>query len=174
MRYPVLIVMTLLLCLYAWQRGHSPRSLGFRQDTWVRALFWNGVLTAVGAALVVTLLALGQIQRRPEPIGHMLLFFVFYALFSSPVQEFLFRSLLFAEMNAAGLKHRTLQVWLSAATFGFIHVIYPNPVIWAATFLVGICWGIIYVRYPNYWAITLSHAVLGAIAITLGLIWVNG
>ena len=56
------------------------------------------------------------------------------------------------------------------STYAFIHVIYGDPLILAATLAIGIAWGTIYLRYPNLWGVTLSHAVIGVVSILVGLV----
>jgi hypothetical protein len=38
------------------------------------------------------------------------------------------------------------------------------------TLFMGIVWRVIYYRYPNFWGVTFSHALLGTAAIAVGLI----
>jgi membrane protease YdiL (CAAX protease family) len=35
---------------------------------------------------------------------------------------------------------------------------------------MGIVWGMIYYKHPNFWGVTISHAVLGIVSIATGLI----
>jgi membrane protease YdiL (CAAX protease family) len=49
-------------------------------------------------------------------------------------------------------------------------VIYQKPAMLVATLLMGVVWGCIYYKYPNFWGVTISHALLGAVAITAGMI----
>jgi len=35
---------------------------------------------------------------------------------------------------------------------------------------MGLIWSIIYHKYPNFWGVTLSHAMLGTAAFALGVI----
>jgi uncharacterized protein len=97
-------------------------------------------------------------------------FFPLYATLFSPAQEFACRAVLFAELARRGIASATAQVLITAATYAFIHVIYRDALVLAATFAIGIAWGVIYRRWPNLAGVSLSHAGLGAGAILVGLI----
>ncbi|MGA9111798.1 MAG: CPBP family intramembrane glutamic endopeptidase [Smithella sp.] len=81
-----------------------------------------------------------------------------------------FRSFLFAEMgNFRYRRHWSIMV-LSSLSFCFLHIIYQNPMMMLVTFFMGFIWSTIYYKYPNFWGVTLSHAMLGTAAFALGLI----
>lgn len=168
LRFHILVAMALLMSAYAACQHRGYRSLGLRADTLKGSLAWNGLLSVTLASVLLVLHIHGLPGRSPttEPI----LFYVFYVLISSPCQEFLFRSSLFAEMNAAGVTSPFWQILLSAVTYSFLHVIYRDPITLAVTLLMGILWGVIYYRYPNLLGVTVSHAVLGAVSIIVGLV----
>jgi uncharacterized protein len=168
LRYPLLVAAVIAAAVHAARNRRSAIELGFRSDTARPAYLWHAVTTTAGILGLITLRCLNVL-----PEAHLTqagLFYAFYAAFSSPVQEFLFRSVLFCEMQAAGITHRPAQVVLSAVTFSYVHVVYERPVAVLATLAIGLIWGAIYARYPNFWTVTASHAVLGAVAITTGLV----
>ena len=167
-RYPALIVVFLAMLLYVARQKRTAHQLGFRRDTLRDSLFLNAIVTGIGSAV---LLILGE-SGLPHPRNpwEMEWFYPFYVFFSSPVQEFLFRSLIISEMRAAGIRNVREITLVSAVTFAFVHVVYGQPVTTLATFLIGLFWGAIYARCPNWWGVTLSHIILGAAAIICGLI----
>jgi hypothetical protein len=167
-RYHVLIGMTLIMVVYAIIRRRSWRALGFRRDTLPVSLAWNIGLSLVFGGALLALYFAGLIRQPTIPSWN--LFFVFYIFISSPAQEFLFRSMVFAEMAAAGLTSGLVQVLLSAVTFCSLHIIYRDPLTLGVTLFMGLVWGFIYFRAPNFYGVTLSHAVLGAISIAVGLV----
>ncbi len=167
-RYPALIVVFLGMLLYVRKQQRSAHDLGFRRDTLRASLLLNGLVTAIGLSVLLLLVKMGLIHpRNPWEMG---LFYPFYVFFSSPVQEFLFRSLIIAEMRAANIRNVREIMWVSAVTFAYVHVVYGQPVTTVATLLIGLAWGAIYARCPNWWGVTLSHIILGAAAIISGLI----
>ena len=167
-RYPALIVVFLAMLLYVGRQKRTAHQLGFRRDTLRDSLFLNAIVTGIGLAVLLALVKAGFIHpRNPWEMGW---FYPFYVFFSSPVQEFLFRSLIVTEMRAAGIRSVREITLVSAATFAFVHVVYGHPLTTLATFLIGLAWGAIYARCPNWWGVTLSHIILGAAAIISGLI----
>ncbi len=95
------------------------------------------------------------------------LFYIFYVLVSSPSQEFIYRSVIFSEMNRAGIKNPLLQVGLSAVTYCFLHIIYKDWITLAVTFFMGIVWGVIY--YRRLFG-ARDHAIVGVVSIATGII----
>lgn len=168
LRFYVLIVMAIIMAAYSYLRGFSLRELGFRKDTLVGSLFWNGLLSFVFVALMILAYQAGWIRKPTIPTWSM--FFVFYVLVSSPSQEFLFRSTMFAELNRCGVEKALWQVLISAITYCFMHIFYKDAITLAVTLFMGVVWGVIYRRYPNFWGVAFSHAVLGVVSILVGII----
>jgi membrane protease YdiL (CAAX protease family) len=167
-RFQILAVMTVLVVAYNRRCRVSLRELGFRGDT-----LKDSLLLCVPASLLLIVLvciAAGAGLFRESAAPEWELFFAYYVFVSSPSQEFLFRGHLFALMRRHNNARPSFPVVFSAATFSFLHIIYGDPLILLATFLVGLMWGWIYHRHPNFWALALSHAAVGAVAIKVGLI----
>jgi len=160
--------MTGVLLAYSLWRGRRLRDLGFRTDNLKGSLAVNGALSALLVAVLLCSYAAGLI-REPVP-PEWGLFYPFYVFVSGPAQEFIYRSVLFSEMGAAGIRGALPQVLLSAVTYSFLHVIYNDAITLAVTLLMGVVWGLIYRRYPNFWGVALSHATLGAVSIAVGLV----
>jgi len=166
-RFVVTFFAVMIIIAYAGIRKLNWSALGFRRDTLKRSLLWNIGATVVFLSILYFLHSAGLIVKSTAPLWP--LFFIFYILVLSPAQEFFFRSILFAELRRV----RTGAPWhiilISSASFCFLHVIYRSPLILFITLLMGIVWGVIYYRYPNFWGVTISHAVLGTAAIAIGL-----
>ncbi len=167
-RYYLLVTMTLGVVLYERARGRSLEELGFRRDTLRGSLLCNLVLSIVLACALFGLDAAGVIRHKE--VEHWQGFYVFYVLVSSPFQEFLFRSVLFCEGRRAGISSAFGLVALSAVTYCFLHIIWRDTITLGITLLMGFVWGAIYTKYPNFWGVALSHAVLGLLSILVGLI----
>ena len=73
-------------------------------------------------------------------------------------------------MNRAGIKNPPLQVGLSAVTYCFLHIIYQDWITLAVTLFMGIVWGVIYYKRPNFWGVATSHAIVGVVSIATGII----
>jgi uncharacterized protein len=167
-RFHCLILLSFLMILYARYRKFTLKDLGFRYDTLQKSLFWNGVLSLF--IVIVMLLAYHFNLIRTATIPDWSWFFVFYIFVSSPAQEFLYRSIVFAEIGTSPIRNTAATVLISALNFSFLHLLYHDALTLFVTFLMGSIWGVIYVKYPNFWGVALSHAVVGAVSIFVGLI----
>jgi membrane protease YdiL (CAAX protease family) len=107
--------------------------------------------------------------REPTPPAWGL-FCAHDVFMSSPSQEFLFRSNLFALMRRGNIKGPVLQIIVSAVTFSFMHVFYKDLPTLIVTLAIGLLWGAIYYKYPNFWGVALSHALVGAVAVKVGVV----
>jgi membrane protease YdiL (CAAX protease family) len=107
---------------------------------------------------------------REETIPDMKLYFLYYMLVSSTSQEFLFRSVIWAEYKRLGLQKKWLYVLISGFAFAFMHIIYHDWLTILSVSGMGIAWSWTYARYPNFWGVAFSHAFIGSYAIFTGLI----
>jgi len=167
-RFTTLIVLTLVTGLYSYVRGYSFRDLGLQASRLRISIIQNLILVAVISTVILVASWLGLI--RSPTIPEWKWFFPFYVLISAPSQEFLYRSFVFAEMNRTRLGGIIPRLTISAFTYCFLHIIYEDWITLVATLFMGIVWGYIYERTNNFWGVALSHAILGAISIAVGLI----
>ena len=167
-RFKILIIMTVVMICYMILRRHTLKEMGFRTDTLKGSLISNAGLSAILIASMYIALAANLIRRPTVPDWKY--FYFFYVFISSPAQEFLFRSTIFAELNRAKIMPPFFQVLLSALTYCFVHIFYNDPLTLGVTLLMGLLWGTIYYKYPNFWGVAFSHAILGAVSIQVGLI----
>lgn len=157
-----------MMAAYDWLCGLRGRELGFRKDNFKASLLLNAFASLSLILLLFVSFKAGFI-REPTVPGWWL-FFAYYVFVSSPSQEFLFRSNLFAWMSRADIKRPAVQVIVSAATFSFMHIIYRDPLTLTAAFGAGLLWGWIYHKRPNFGGVAFSHAVVGAVSILVGLV----
>ncbi|ASQ90262.1 hypothetical protein CHL67_04390 [Prosthecochloris sp. GSB1] len=167
LRFAVLVLMLLFVIVYSALRGFSFADLGIRSDNLVASLGVNAALSALFSAVLFLLFYFRLIPGPYAPVWSV--FIPFYFLFASPMQEFLFRSFLFAEMRASGIRRGWVMIAVSALSFSFIHVIYGDWLTLFATFCVGVMWGGVYFRFPNLAGVSLSHAIIGMFAILAGI-----
>ena len=172
-RYHLLIVMTFLIVILVVYSHFSWKELGFRLDTLQGSLTWNGVLSLLFLALLLIAYFSGLL-RSPHIPGNDTLsaiaFISFYILISGPCQEFIYRSFIFALMERAGISEMIPKLVISAITYCFLHIIYRDLITLIVTLFMGLVWGYIYYKKPNFWGVMISHSVLGAVAIIVGLI----
>lgn len=167
-RFQLLVMMTLGMAAYAAVRRRGARALGLRVDNLGPSLMMNLTLAVVLVGLMLVAYWAGLIRKPTVPDWR--LFYVFYVFVSSPCQEFLYRSVLFAELQAAGVTKASWQIAVTALTYCFLHVIYRDAITLGVTLAMGVVWGIIYRRAPSLWGVAVSHAVLGVTSIAVGLI----
>jgi membrane protease YdiL (CAAX protease family) len=167
-RFEVLTGMTVLMVVYDDLYDIGFRELGFRTDNLKASLLLNS-LASLSLVLLMFVSFKAGLIREPTLPGWRL-FFVYYIFVSSPSQEFLFRGNLFALMSRANIKSPLVQVVASSATFSYMHIIYRDPLTLAVAFGAGLLWGWIYQKHPNFWGVAFSHAIVGAVAILVGVV----
>lgn len=160
--------MTCMMIAYDWRRGLSLKELGFRTDTLKGSLFLNALVSLPLVSIMLLSFDAGVIREPTPPAWG--LFFAHYVFISGPSQEFLFRSNLFALMRRSNINGPVLQVVVSAVTFSFMHAFYKDWPTLIVTLAIGLMWGAIYYRYPNFWGVALSHALLGVVAVKVGVV----
>jgi uncharacterized protein len=158
--------MALGLAIYA-MRGYSLRELGFRLDSLGTSLTMNIILSATVIAALGVAYSRGFFHARAVP-GWTLFLPLYVGLFC-PAQEFCCRSIIFSELDRLAICPATAQVLVSAVTYSFIHIIYAKALILSLTFAIGVAWGAIYRIKPNFYGVTLSHALIGGTSIFVGL-----
>lgn len=166
-RFEVLVGAAILLAIFAWVTRQDLDDLGLTRKYWGSALKTQLIVSGVFLLLLALAPVLGLTDRKvlPESTG----FYAFYALVSSPAQEFIYRSVLFAEAKADGF-NSVATFLLLMIPYVFVHVIYRDLLTLVFASVIGTVWTLSYMRNPNLAAVSLSHAVLGIVTIALGLI----
>ena len=167
-RFHTMYVVLALYGMYLYYRRYRFKELGYTTDHLGSALFWNFIFFVFGG--VCMYLASQTPLLRLESGSYLPYGYACYVLFIAPVQELIFRGIFFAEMRRAGIVHQGLAVIVSALSFCFLHIIYNDLLLLIISFVGGLIWGTIFIRWPNAWGVTLSHSLLGALAMFLGVI----
>lgn len=167
-RFHVLAVVLLSFIMHSVWRGYRLRDLGFTLDQSWNSIRWNLMFCAIGAIGLYLTYRSGLLMPREH--SYSLSCFLFYIVILGPVQELIFRGILFAEMKRCLNIDPIMMVLISTITFSFLHIIYNHPVLLLITFVSGLAWGIMYLRWPSIWGISLSHSLLGALAMFLGVL----
>ena len=153
---------------YCFLRRYSFFELGFRMDNLSHSLQWNLLFCAVGAVCLYITSKAGIV--RPRNADYLPYAYAAYIFLIGPVQEVVFRGILFAEMKRIQVVDFRLIIVISTLPFCFLHIIYRQPSLLLITFVSGMVWGVIYRKWQNIWGISLSHSVLGSLAMFFGII----
>jgi len=165
--YTFFIVLACFL-FYCSRRRYSFRELGFRTDNLSNSIRWNLLFCAIGAIGLYLTYKTGYLT--PRHTNFFPYAYAVYIFFLGPVQEVVFRGVLFAEMKRIRINDQRWILLISTLSFCFLHIIYRHPLLLVFTFISGLVWGIIFTKWRNIWGISLSHSLLGALAMFLGVI----
>ncbi len=167
-RYESMLILIIAVLFFALKKGFSLHELGIRQDNIKPALLLQLAIGLIVITFIIMIVNSGQIRNLAPPQSPW--FYIMYLFLSGPVQEFIYRSVVFAKMD----RHTYLLPWqkiaLASLNFAWLHAIYLDWIILSVSLLMGIVWSGSYYYKPNYWAISLGHAIIGFTAIWLGLI----
>lgn len=148
----------------AWRVGLSLRSLGIRWDNVRIAWLPYAVFAVVGIpAIVAVALADGRHVREAWwTQAHFQGIFIPVSL----AQELFYRSILIP-LLALLTNRRWVIILANATLFAFLHIIFPDPVVvLPLTFLAGLVFAALWLRWPNLWLASAAHVVLN-VAFTL-------
>lgn len=166
-RHVVIFFIGIILIAYAIDKNIKPADLGLRKDNLKLSLVLN--LAFVVVAILAAILGIWSGLLSKVNYEGTILFAFYYVLISAPIQEFIFRSLMFYELGLF-FKNKIAKVLISASIFAFAHAMYHSWQVLAVTFVLGVCLGVIYLKKPNFWGVSLAHALVGIVAIFLGVV----
>lgn len=141
----------------------SYKTLGIRADNITHSVFPYTLFTIV---MVVLLIGLAFILgKSPDAQWYLNPHLIFLFIPISLVQEFLYRSFLMQELTLLHLRSFYLII-INTLLFAFLHIIYASPlIIIPITFFAGLGFAWMFRRYPNFYLIGTSHAVLNFVAV---------
>lgn len=170
-KLPSLWVLTLYCWAILWtDRGFDRRRLGnlaalgpFVRAAWPRMLAVLAVLAALAYAFDPGMVFWFPCQRP----GIWLMVMVGYPLLSAYPQEMIYRTFLFRRYRAFFGEGRGMA-GASALAFGFLHLIYDNPVAVGLSLLGGWFFAQTYRQTGSTLAATFEHALYGCWIFTVG------
>jgi uncharacterized protein len=167
-RFHVLAVVLMSFIVHSMRRGYRLQDVGYTlEHSWI-SIRWNALFCILGGIGLYLSYRSGWLM--PRDYSYSLACFFFYIVILSPVQELIFRGILFAEMKRCRNIAPAIMVLISSVTFSYLHIIYHHPMLVLITFISGLVWGVIYLRWPSIWGISFSHSLLGALAMFLGVL----
>ena len=159
------------LVLLLWDRSFPRRELwnaaGLRRAWWpmlARFIVLGGLLTL--AVWAVTPERLFDLPRRNP--GLWLAIMVFYPLLSVYPQEVIFRAFLFQRYRPL-VGSGVAMVLLSAAAFGWVHIVFGHWVSVVLTLVGGLLFARTFARSKSVAAASVEHALYGCLVFTIGL-----
>ncbi|MEH2154564.1 CPBP family intramembrane glutamic endopeptidase [Nostoc sp.] len=166
-RFYLLILAAIAILAIARLYRFSFLELGFTKQSLITSLKAIALPT-LASALLMFIYYFIQGPRIDNSV-YKWTFYLFFVGVSSPVQEFLYRGFLFGIFSRAKLAI-WVQIILSTLLYSFVHLIYQDVPTLLSTFIVGMFWGCHYAKFRNLHSIIISHSLLGAIAILVGLV----
>ena len=170
-RIPLLSVSALLLFGIIHHEDWTHEELGLDNKNFFKALPPYFYFTLAG---VLVLVAVSLKANFPD-VDTKAFFVRTFSLFIpvSFFQEFAFRTFLIPRLKKIFYSRNTVII-VNAILFSFIHIIYPNLAISIPiTFISGLIFARLYLKYPNLWLVTLSHMALNLTAVLLGFFYIK-
>ncbi len=162
----ILPVVAFFFAIAAFLQGFSLADLGVRTDNLKQSVLLQLPIILVFLLMLGLAPKLGLAGRKfvPNPT-----FFIFYIFISSPCQEYIYRSYLHAISKRSRINSLVLILILSIP-YCYVHIIYRDVITLLFTIIIGLAWAITYIKHNNLIAVSLSHAILGYVTLSLGLI----
>ena len=154
------VVLLLFLAIVIRRRSDSARDLGLRADNLRAAAPVYGLVTAaLAGAVVIWALALGR-SPLDASVLPLLALYPAWAL----VQQLAFQGILHRRL-ATLTRRPALSVAITSVCFASVH--FGSPLLVGLTFVAGVVWSVLFMRWPNLWLLAASHTVLAALAYPL-------
>lgn len=159
---PMLTVIVLIPFISIFLHRDELREMGLRGDNLIASARSVGLVTALGAVLVVGIGLLAG--ARPRLHTGLLDDFLLYPLWGI-VQQFAMQAFTYRRLRE-GIGGVTAPAVFTALLFGAVH--YPNLALALATVAGGYVWCRLFERNPNLFTLAVSH---GWLAVLLRYSW---
>jgi len=151
---------------FSWAETWSGFSLSSRNLKMIAIRF---ALSTLGIIFLAKIIAPERLFSFPfQRPGFWLLVMVLYPFLSALPQELIFRSFFFRRY-APIFKEDWMMVTVSAALFGFIHVVFHNPISPLLSLLCGFFIAGSYLIHRSLKIAAIEHALYGDMVFTVGL-----
>ncbi|MEI6478326.1 MAG: CPBP family intramembrane glutamic endopeptidase [bacterium] len=168
---PYFTLITASFAVYAWRNGYTLEELGFTGGNQRRSILISLGVTLAFCLLISSFFVYNPFQHyRTLQVPTWDWYYVRYVLLFCPFQEVIYRSLVFARLRREGITGMWPLILLTAITFSFVHILFLNAFTLFLTLVIGLVWGYMYYKQKSFWAVALSHGILGALTIAIGLL----
>ena len=151
---------------FSWRMAWQGNPLTSRDFKLIAVRF---VLSTIGIVFLTTLLQPDRLLSFPlQRPGFWLIVMLLYPLLSALPQELVFRSFFFHRYQAL-FPHKAAMLAATAFVFGFIHIVFHNPVSPLLSLVCGFFIGGSYFAHRSLKRAALEHALYGDMVFTVGL-----
>ena len=146
--------------------GFNNSSLGIKPAKTTQSIRDISVITLI---LIVIGIILSSFKISRFQPSETLSFYLFYIFVSSPIQEFLYRGALTSILQQINFRKFSI-ILISSILYSLAHLGYKDLITCILTFLIGLLWHQKYLKTKNLTGVIISHAILGAVTIFIGII----
>jgi membrane protease YdiL (CAAX protease family) len=165
-RIVLLAICSLLIYGIIRHENWTHEDLGLRDDNIMKSLPYYLFFTIIGSVLLLFIANRAGIYAIDTPGFFIRTLALFLPI--SFFQEFAFRSFLIPRLKSV-FNNSFLVIFSNAVLFSIIHIIYPSINIGLPiTFVGGIFFAWLYLKYPNFLLVSLAHSALNITAVLLG------
>lgn len=161
-----LVLVSLSVLFVIFREKWSLKDIGIRFDDFKKGIYLYLPLTVIGVVAIsfyAEEMGMGTFLDI-KPSVHLLLTFIPISFF----QEFLYRGFMMKMLRSV-FSDRMTVVLINASLFTILHIIFPLPnVMLPLAFIGGLYFAITYYLVPNLVLVSISHAVLNLVAVSLG------
>lgn len=162
-RFPFVLgasISWLTYIIYRWKvTPEIFKHWGFRKDNFTKVL---KMVLPFGLVGVVSMLVIGAIQGTINLTWHIIPILITYPIWGT-IQQFLLIALLAGNLSELKTNRlgKPIIIFISAVLFSGVH--YPFWWLMAATFILAIFYGYIYLKERNVYVLGLFHGWLGGL-----------
>lgn len=166
-RFYLLVLFFCIICVVVLviNERWSLKILNIRTDNLKNTFVPYFIFTILGCGFLVLMAA---ILHKEKIITNPWMLLLGWSIPIGLVQEFLYRGFLIPKIKKI-YSSLVVVVLLNGAIFSFLHILYkPLSIVLPITFVAGIFFAWLYIKFPNLLILSLSHGILNFVAIWYG------
>lgn len=165
-KFIILTIGGILIYILLRLSGFNNSSLGIKSAKVIQSIRDISIVTFILIIIGIILFSFRISRFQPS---ETLSFYLFYVFISSPIQEFLYRGALTSILQQINFRKSSI-ILISSILYSLAHLGYKDFITCMLTFLIGLLWHQKYLKTKNLTGVIISHAILGAITILIGII----